>query len=514
MTEISALPSEILSSILTQLGSASLASYASVCRKWQVLIEKQTFSHLLLTSDRLGDFKRIISSSSHRRCLIRYLDLYILLPAYEIAARTQLESQIDRQKNNEAFTQTIVSFWDILSTWAEEDVAGLSLNIRARSSSDCGAEPDEKKRMARRRWGRKFPKKDWLDWRFYQSYLELITNPAILPELSCVTQFIVTCRGHRTIAPATVSKLLSRLPGAQIVHASLSDNERKDPKLRDQLRNEFALTVSNWPSTIQHLCLEYPGLPPADGHFPPLRRSEPWADPLSLALNHLTQQLVTVELDKIMIGPEFFWPPLHHPYSAPPRWPRLTSLKLVYQAVTPSGQWLFEKDPRCQPYSSSQREDVYECGTREDPRTPAPQDRYPDAFRSKPADLLNDLHRAAGQAAQHMPTLKTMFLQAIPQLYPPGMAHLHTEAATESHPSPAHDTGHWFRYDRGRSTATWVSSGKFSLLADTVNTWRQVGALHGHADFHLEVGFYSPRRLIFGLFWLRQSCGAFMIQGN
>ncbi|RAH44042.1 F-box protein [Aspergillus brunneoviolaceus CBS 621.78] len=144
MTEISALPSEILSLILTQLGSASLASYASVCRKWQVLSEKQTFSHLLLTSDRLSDFKRIISSSAHRCCFIRYLDLYILLPAYEIAARTQLESQIDRQKNNEAFTQTIVSFWDILSTWSEEDVAGLSLNIRARSFSDCGAEPDEK----------------------------------------------------------------------------------------------------------------------------------------------------------------------------------------------------------------------------------------------------------------------------------------------------------------------------------------------------------------------------------
>ncbi|RAL12307.1 uncharacterized protein BO97DRAFT_452235 [Aspergillus homomorphus CBS 101889] len=157
--------------------------------------------------------------------------------------------------------------------------------------------------MYRRQWGRNFPEEDWLDWRFYQSYLELTTNPTTLPELSFVVQFRVTCRGHRKIAPAAVSKLLSRLPGTQIVHASLSDDERKDQQLRDRLRNEFALTLSNWPSTIEHLCLEYPGLPPADGDFHPLRRSEPWADPLSLALNQLTQQLVTVEIEKIMIDP-------------------------------------------------------------------------------------------------------------------------------------------------------------------------------------------------------------------
>ncbi|PYH78054.1 hypothetical protein BO82DRAFT_367953 [Aspergillus uvarum CBS 121591] len=125
-----------------------------------------------------------------------------------------------------------------------------------------------------------------------------------------------------------------------------------------------------------------------------------------------------------------------------------------------------------------QREDAYERN--EDP--PAPQDRYPNAFRSKPADILNDLHRAAGQTAQHMP----MFLQAILQLYPPGMAHLQFEAITESRPSPAHNTGYWFRYNRDCSRATWNSSGKFHLLADTVDAWRQVGALHGHADLNLE----------------------------
>ncbi|GKZ39720.1 hypothetical protein AbraIFM66950_000997 [Aspergillus brasiliensis] len=112
-----------------------------------------------------------------------------------------------------------VSFWDILSTWSEQDVAGLSLNIRARSPSDCGAEPDERKRMDRRRRGRKFPKEDLLDWRFYQSYLEWTTNPTTLAELSCVVQFRVTCRGHRKNTPATVSKLLSRLPGTQRVYA-------------------------------------------------------------------------------------------------------------------------------------------------------------------------------------------------------------------------------------------------------------------------------------------------------
>ncbi|KAL2823008.1 hypothetical protein BJX63DRAFT_376066 [Aspergillus granulosus] len=190
---------------------------------------------------------------------------------------------------------------------------------------------------------------DLLDWRFNQSYLQFLDSFDTLPTVPVIRGFETWSDKldlhHRNIAPATVSVIVSRLPRLREFQGWLSDNERKDHSLRNKLRADFAPTISLWPASIKNLELEYVGWPPFNPSFQPLKRSEPGNDALSIALHSLSQQLTMLTLKNIMIAPELFWPPGLSAKSAP-AWPKLTSFRLEYTIATPSGRWLFERDPR------------------------------------------------------------------------------------------------------------------------------------------------------------------------
>lgn len=216
--------------------------------------------------------------------------------------------------------------------------------------------------------------------------------------------------------------------------------------------------------------MEYRGEAPLDGDFSPPVRSEVGRDALSLALNRITQQLATVDIRGMMVAPELFWPP-----DSTPQWSRLTRFTLDYSATTPSGQWLFEHDPRCAEHDD---EDEWEDPDLiwPEPLLPAPQDYHPRPFRTKPARVLNELYLAAGRAAQRMPRLETFVLR--------GETHVGTPELYEIiEGAPAH----WFQYRRDQGKATWAGSGKFELRDDVVEAWRAAARNHGHAELTVEV---------------------------
>ncbi|THC87121.1 hypothetical protein EYZ11_013433 [Aspergillus tanneri] len=105
-----------------------------------------------------------------------------------------------------------------------------------------------------------------------------------------------------------------------------------------------------------------------------------------------------------MVGPELFWP---QDDNKQPYWPNLTYFHLTYAASTPSGEWLFERDPRCPEYNFDRNpENLY----MRPPMDDAPQDEFPDDYRTAPSPILNRLYIAAAYAARHMPKLETMSL--------------------------------------------------------------------------------------------------------
>ncbi|GES63345.1 hypothetical protein ATEIFO6365_0007003200 [Aspergillus terreus] len=452
------LPPEIINNAFSFLPTP-LAPYAGVSKQWQGLIERRTFSEVHLTTARLPDFQRIVGPS--RYSIVRQIQFITILPEYEIAARSKFEGDEDRERNNQAFSMAISSLFHALHSWP--DRSQVTLTIFAQSPSDWYAEPDKEKRMKRYNmgnlWGR-----DLLDHRYERSYLQWSAQD--MPSVNAVVALNIIGEGDwRRIAPAAVARIACRLPRLRKIDCMLCDNERKDLVLRDSLRDEFALSLRDWPASIEHLHLEYRCDPPLNENKIPPRRSEAGKDALCLALHRLSHQLVTLELEEITIGPELFWPPGTQKNS-PPQWPKLTRLMVTYMSATPSGQWLFERDPRC-PIWNQEDEPTFEeiAEGQFDHYVPAREDYPVDRFRSKPLPLMNEIYKAAGLAAQHMPLLEDMAMAAQIQ----GTIIEVRQGSAE----------HLFRYTRETARVKWVGMSEFHPTKEVMDIWKGVGREHG-----------------------------------
>ncbi|KAL4798004.1 hypothetical protein BDV19DRAFT_386662 [Aspergillus venezuelensis] len=92
-----------------------------------------------------------------------------------------------------------------------------------------------------------------------------------------------------------------------------------------------------------------------------------------------------------MIGPEILWPQTSNDLNHP-EWPKLLSYRMTYAAATSSGTWHFERSTYCREYVFDRDPDLLPY---EEPMNAAPQDEYPDDYRSQPSPILNDLYVAA-----------------------------------------------------------------------------------------------------------------------
>ncbi|KAL4865419.1 hypothetical protein BDV12DRAFT_211075 [Aspergillus spectabilis] len=395
------------------------------------LVEKHTFRSLNLNTARIADLQHIVTSC--RRLNVREIDLKITLPQYSLAERIQFETDEDRRLNNQTFTQTICTLFEILSSWPDKFT--LELSIRATSPRDF---TEDAKPSSRRLRGMKRPGTDILHWRYMSSYLDMLKPAEAVPVAHAIFDLVVRRGVERNIAPAALSKLISRLPRLSNLTAALSDNERKDEHLRNRLRSEFAISLTQWPESLQQLIFEYPGEAPRDADYPPLKRSKPGADSFCPALRHLSQQLKHISLEGLMAGPELFWPQ-NKDDTNQPHWPNLISFNLTYAAATPSGEWLFNlnMDP---------------------PTDDAAQDEFPDDYRTAPSPLLNTMYIAAGYAAQQMPRLQTMDLIGQVQ---PGLNGLLRYQILSC------EMRHEFHYDRGQGRVSWVGTSLFPLESET-----------------------------------------------
>jgi hypothetical protein len=205
----------------------------------------------------------------------------------------------------------------------------------------------------------------------------------------------------------------------------------------------------------------------------------------------LTQGAEKVELKGVMIAPELFW---SSDVSIPPQWPNLTSFELAYSQTTPCGQWLFERDPRlptCFPEFSPESSPEPDTEFDDDlDRTedlleflvPVAQNSRRSFFRSKPAHILNYLYLAAGRAAQQMPRLQIMILQAEMDAMIDGLENV--IPPTNVHPI------HWFIYKPAEGWVTWASSGAFRIDRKVLDVWETAAKKHGHSQLEVEVRPY------------------------
>ncbi|KAJ5906757.1 uncharacterized protein N7473_003673 [Penicillium subrubescens] len=395
------LPPELISLVLNHLKIArdhegrsfSLAPYATLGRHWQAIIERRTFAKIRIhTAKRLEEFQRIVTNPSRRSCVKR-INLVVRLESYDVQARAQWETDEDRQQNNKIFTSTICTLFKILSSWPN-DAASIELSIQAMCPSDFLDMKQRRKPAARSRLD------DLLQKRYERSYLQFsrTTTDVQCPPVPIVNYLSIRgLRNKRLIEPASSVFIASKLPRLNRVELLMKD-EYNAFEMRFDLKFQYE--------------------PPRDQHYAPPDVTVDGSDLLSSALRDLSQRLESLHIDDFtVLGPELFWPLNSKEYSVSvnlPFWPNLKEVVVNYAPVTPSGEWLQERDPEDTDTDDNTDPEYYnarEEGYPESVRVPL-EDRRCIHFRfNLIASHANRFYISAAWAALRMPKLRQMILQ-------------------------------------------------------------------------------------------------------
>ena len=224
-------------------GRALLPAYATISRSWQHAIEFQTFSEIAVKSTEIETFSHIVVN--RRRRLLRRLQLNIILPTYTDKACAKFETEKDKQSNNQVFTKAIKDLLALLWSWhVEFQTIGNDSNTPIEQSlrlciGDCYSPKDcryrgwQKYQEDRHEWelGRRH---DLFQHRYESSLLQLESIEGIqeIPQISSFHR----SPGHRMIEPRSLARIASKFPNLDSFRWRLKDNEKRDPRLRQQTR--------------------------------------------------------------------------------------------------------------------------------------------------------------------------------------------------------------------------------------------------------------------------------------
>ncbi|CAH0022701.1 unnamed protein product [Clonostachys rhizophaga] len=127
----------------------NISRLATVCRRWQPVVEEYTFKHLVLGEATIPTFQMAISSRPMRLRCVEHIWLRIELPEYgcDVCGTEESEETAEAfyQRNNQIFSSCISNLFGVLSCWKPEIHGcsrhisrGLTLEICAISPSDNG----------------------------------------------------------------------------------------------------------------------------------------------------------------------------------------------------------------------------------------------------------------------------------------------------------------------------------------------------------------------------------------
>ncbi|KAF7538964.1 hypothetical protein G7054_g2546 [Neopestalotiopsis clavispora] len=432
--------------------------YASVCKFWQDIIERESFAILFLSLERLSDANTIMTP--RRRGYVQSIHLQVILPRYFDAAWGQVETSEEQLENSVITTATIKAFIEHMAKWKIEDLPKdrrLTARLVAMSQSDERFAPPEEMRQ-RQLWPR--PKwKQIYEKRYENSVLELrdIHTFASLPEVS-VIEFIDKphTAGPRHFAPGVVCALFGRLRNVRAADGHVWDDPRDYSDKRHRIRADFARVVQDFQEVPDMLLLHQETnnkLHEDHSVEPVVFTPQGTDDPLTVSLRGLSQRSKDLILSMFIIGDEF-WSTQSTGADIRPSWPFLTHLRMGLRLSTPDGRWRFE---HAEPESQSESEGDSESEDFED----SDYEAVNSLRRCAIPDMMNNFYRSVARAALEMPKLKFMELDFTGWDF-------------------KDVTFHTFRYqvkDSGPS-ATWYSYPPFEPEADVMELWQQVGVTY------------------------------------
>ena len=228
---------------LSERGRALLPAYATISQSWQYAIEGQTFREVAVKSTEIDDLSRIVVN--HRRKLVRRLELNVILPTYTDKACAKFETEKDKESNNQVFTKAIKDLLALLRSWHDAFQATGNVSDAPIEQSLCLCIGDcySPKDCRYRGWdkyeediqelqsGRRH---DLFQHRYESSLLQLESIEGI-QEIPQITSFHRS-PGNRNIEPRSLAIIASRFPNLDSFRWRIKDNERRNPRSRQQTR--------------------------------------------------------------------------------------------------------------------------------------------------------------------------------------------------------------------------------------------------------------------------------------
>ncbi|KAI0014330.1 hypothetical protein F4779DRAFT_5747 [Xylariaceae sp. FL0662B] len=357
------LPQDIYDEIGEHLSKLSvdqhpLAALATLSRRWQGAIERQTFREISVksTSTDLERFRDIVQHN--RRRYARKLNYLIVLPAYSEDARARFEREEDRRANDDVFTTAIHRLFHILKFWDVGKDGYIEFLIKdVYSTSDHEFLVHAlfpKRRQAVNLWGFRTDGSaarrvvDLWAWRYMYSYLRLLRS-SDLPVVPVITSFW-TFPFTRRICDRVAIDIAAKLPNLLEGRWKFNDWEIPYLALRRAHRHDLAQAISNVlpqssaMSTLQSLHItmasvffwiptRYRGNLSLDGAT---------ADPLCDALRVTISRMSSLKMLSIYgdIDASFMWPSTG-PVPPKPYWQNLQHLSVHFTARRPSGGCYF-----------------------------------------------------------------------------------------------------------------------------------------------------------------------------
>lgn len=406
----------------------SIAHLATVSKLWQHHVERLIFQELFLSTQRLEDAGRILTSQ--RFGYVRLVELEVVLDAYDEEAACRMENEAEKASNNQCFTQSLATLFALLHK-LDAPVSNSHdrvLRLRAYSPSDPWRRPDWPRIRRTRMNG---ATDNILNARFDQSYLDL--SGPFKTTIDCFSTFCIPDPveqdlKYRRISPGAACRIAAKLGKLEKIIWHLSDNEKKEVTLRKTLRREFSERLPDLPPSLKHVVLHYTRTPPRNHERSPtniLDAGDLAGDPFSLALRQLCKRLVTADI-KASLEPDCLVPSSpEHDSTDDTQWPNMQTFNLTLCAVTPSGKWLFDRHPDA--VEDAEPWDEADNLMDDKPDAPAEEDWRLYEFRGAPnLATIKPWFLAAAKAASAMPSLTQLRIESgcgtTPKSYRPHFA--------------------------------------------------------------------------------------------
>lgn len=326
---------------------SNLPRYSTISRAWKLAIECITFQKIALKSTEIDYFDAVLRGE--RRRFLSDLTLHVELPSYDDKACARFERAVDRNANNEAFTDAIAKLFAVLKSWEDDGLREGNIHFTLwgiYSRSDDGKRTFDTLRQ--HRFEVTFQRdQDLFEHRYMHSLIQLLRVDR-LPSIRRVSRAIFGSPSlGRNLAMQTVVDMISKFPKLEIWDCKLYDNEKLYPANRVTNRHSFAFAFSNctFPSLKTVDITFFHEVPLNQYKKPPDLRCGQSYDPLSTALRLTLSQcpnLTSLTLTGVFDS-SLFWPSSEQAPSiaALSCWPNLQFLTVIFDPITPSGHWYF-----------------------------------------------------------------------------------------------------------------------------------------------------------------------------